>query len=201
MPDIVLDFRDQDADGKITNGKIESVTVNGTLTDDFRQINGHIVFGGKNFKTGENKITLDFASKIAAANRPLVRFVDSSDGGEYVYSLFTPADASLAFPCFDQPDLKGRFSLEITAPESWTAISNAQILESKKIGEDLRRTLFAETKPLSTYLSRSRRAIFEKLKTKTQSFRLAFSFAAPSLKMSERSRTNFSASRTTECGE
>lgn len=114
--EIVLDFRDQDANGKITNGKIEGAAVNDAPAD-FRQINGHIVFAGKNFKTGENKITLGFASKIAAANRPFVRFIDAGDGGEYVYSLFTPADASMAFPCFDQPDLKGRFSLEIIAPE------------------------------------------------------------------------------------
>jgi aminopeptidase N len=28
-------------------------------------------------------------------------------------------DASQAFPCFDQPDLKARFDLDLTAPDTW----------------------------------------------------------------------------------
>ena len=41
----------------------------------------------------------------------ITRYEDKDDGSEYIYSLFlfVPMDASMAFPCFDQPDLKGRF--------------------------------------------------------------------------------------------
>ena len=31
---------------------------------------------------------------------------------DFLYSLFVPARAQLAFPCFDQPDLKARYALE-----------------------------------------------------------------------------------------
>src|SRR3954468_19829280 len=46
------------------------------------------------------------------------------DGKEYIYTLFVPMDASMAFPCFDQPDLKGRFTLSLVIPSDWVAISN-----------------------------------------------------------------------------
>src|SRR5206468_10945852 len=59
---------------------------------------------------------------------------DKDDSTEYVYTLFVPMDAEMAFPCFDQPDLKGRFRLELTAPENWTAVSNTAIESQSQAG-------------------------------------------------------------------
>ena len=53
----------------------------------------------------------------------------------------------MAFPCFDQPDLKARFTLEITAPEEWTVISNTAAQAVSPAGAGRKRTLFAETLP------------------------------------------------------
>jgi aminopeptidase N len=61
---------------------------------------------------------------VAAAGKAITRFEDRDDGSEYLYTLFVPMDAEMAFPCFDQPDLKGRFKLKVTAPTNWTVISN-----------------------------------------------------------------------------
>src|SRR5438874_7969823 len=61
-------------------------------------------------------------------------------------------DAEMAFPCFDQPDLKGRFRLELTAPENWTAVSNTAIESQSQAGPGRRLTVFSETRPISTYL-------------------------------------------------
>ncbi len=55
-------------------------------------------------------------------------------------------DASLAFPCFDQPDLKARFTLEVTAPAAWTVIANTR---EQSVAPGVFR--FPETRPLSTY--------------------------------------------------
>ena len=60
---------------------------------------------------GENVVRLRFESPIATAGTAVTLYRDREDGAEYVYSLFVPSDASTVFPCFDQPDLKARFTL------------------------------------------------------------------------------------------
>ena len=46
----------------------------------------------------------------------LHRFVDPVDGEVYLYTQFETADAKRLFACFDQPDLKARYTLTVTAP-------------------------------------------------------------------------------------
>lgn len=148
---VIVDFRDLDSTGKIIEGTISNVTVNGKAATGVSQMNGHIVFPAKLFNVGENSIELDFESGVATAGRPVIRYKDQEDGSEYIYTLFVPMDASLAFPCFDQPDLKARFRLDLAAPESWTVIGNADLVKSES-ANGKGRTQFAETKPISTYL-------------------------------------------------
>jgi aminopeptidase N len=139
---LVLDFRgDGGAHGLKVNGSAEEI----------RKSNGHILISGKDLRQGHNRIELDFDSGIAEANRAVTRYVDTTDGSEYLYTLFVPMDASLAFPCFDQPDLKARFSLNVTAPDDWVVVSNTPRLfvGTTRWG---RTSLFEETKPISTYL-------------------------------------------------
>ena len=45
------------------------------------------------------------------------------------YTIFVPARAHEAFPCFDQPDLKARYALTIEVPEDWEALSNGEALD------------------------------------------------------------------------
>ena len=139
---VLLDYRD---------GAAKSLTVNGTPVA-VNAVNGHIELPADRLQTGENVVILDFVSAIAPAGKPLTRYEDRDDASEYIYTLFVPMDASMAFPCFDQPDLKGRFHLDITAPTSWTIISNTEAEGAATAGIGQRRTLFAETKPISTYL-------------------------------------------------
>lgn len=148
---VVLDFRDLDSSGRIIEGTIRNVAVNGKPATGFSQQNGHIVFPADLFNVGQNSIKLDFESGVATAGRPVIRYKDQEDGSEYIYTLFVPMDASLAFPCFDQPDLKARFRLDIAAPESWTVIGNAGLVKTES-ANGKGRTQFAETKPISTYL-------------------------------------------------
>jgi aminopeptidase N len=150
---IILDFRDLDQNGKVIEGTIDNLSVNRRPATGSKQINGHIVIPAKYFRPGENTISLEFETGIAPAGRPLIRYSDRDDGAEYVYTLFVPMDASLAFPCFDQPDLKARFKLEITAPSSWTVIGNENIEKIEPATTpDYRRTGFFETRPISAYL-------------------------------------------------
>jgi aminopeptidase N len=107
------------------------------------QINGHILVPAGSLHKGPNKIEFKFEASVADANQAITRYHDAQDGSEYVYTLFVPMDASMEFPCFDQPDLKARFTFSATAPAGWTVISNGAASADGQ---------FAETKPISTYL-------------------------------------------------
>ena len=54
----------------------------------------------------------------------LHRFVDPVDRQVYLYTQFETCDAHRMYTCFDQPDLKARFELSVTAPEDWEVITN-----------------------------------------------------------------------------
>jgi aminopeptidase N len=75
------------------------------------------------------------------------RMMDPTDGSVYLHTQFEPFDAHRVFTCFDQPDLKGEFTLTVRAPEDWVVISNMPA-SSQEPG--LWR--FEPTPPLSTYL-------------------------------------------------
>jgi aminopeptidase N len=139
---LLLDFRD---------GKLETILLNGRALSTPLD-NGHIDLPASALHEGENVVQADFASNVAPAGKPLTRFEDRDDGSEYIYTLFVPMDASMAFPCFDQPDIKGRFRLTIEAPRDWTIISNTAVRQSSDLDSARRQTVFAETRPISTYL-------------------------------------------------
>ncbi|MFN6962594.1 MAG: M1 family metallopeptidase [Pyrinomonadaceae bacterium] len=132
MPPIVLDWRkikgheDKSTISNVTvNGKAVSISSNWPPADaggsDYAE---HLVFRD-GVVAGENVIKLDFTSPILTSGSAITRYIDKEDGSEYIYSLFVPSDASTAFPVFDQPDLKARFSLQIEGPPEWKVVSNA----------------------------------------------------------------------------
>jgi len=94
--------------------------------------NEHLQIGKEVLKTGENIIKIEFASPIKTSGAAITRYVDKEDGAEYVYSLFVPSDASTAFPVFDQPDLKARFSLTVIAPRMWSVVTNSRLKYSNR---------------------------------------------------------------------
>src|SRR5688572_4859321 len=92
---VVIDFappRDQ----------IRSVRAGGA-TVRFSAADGHLTIPADVTRRGENEIAIDFA----AGNEPLNR------DREFLYTLFVPARAHRAFPCFDQPDMKARYTLTL----------------------------------------------------------------------------------------
>jgi aminopeptidase N len=147
---ILLDYRE---------GTVDKLSINGRPADAVRD-NGHLLLSGSSLKAGYNTIQIVFTSSVAAAGKAFTRYPDRDDQSEYIYTLFVPMDASMAFPCFDQPDLKGKFQLEVQAPRNWTVISNTAPKDD--VGSDadsngsgdraLRLTSFQETEPISTYL-------------------------------------------------
>jgi aminopeptidase N len=139
---LLLDFRE----GTATNLTVNAVPIPATID------HGHIKLPANAIHAGENILGVDFTAPVAAAGKAITRFEDRDDNTEYLYTLFVPMDAERAFPCFDQPDLKGRFHLELTAPDSWTAISNTAIESQSQPAQGQRLTVFEETRPISSYL-------------------------------------------------
>ena len=131
---VVLDFsRPQDA--------VRAVRLDGRDVA-YELVNGHLVIASAS--AGSHYVAIDFVAGDEALNR--------SD--EFLYSLFVPARARLAFPCFDQPDLKARYSLTLTVPAGWQAVSNGAAIRTADgaRGPGTTTLVFAETQPLPTYL-------------------------------------------------
>ena len=123
---IILDWRK--IPGHEKDSTISNVTLNGSevaasarekasrlkvVTLNYEESNEHLIFRD-GVRMGENVIKLDFTSPILTSGSAITRYVDKEDGAEYIYSLFVPSDASTAFPVFDQPDLKARFTFSVT---------------------------------------------------------------------------------------
>ncbi len=138
--DLALDYRDGTLSSAQLNGQPFPVAL----------VNGHLTLPGARLVHGRNELKLNFASNVAAAGKAFTRYTDRDDGNEYVYTLFVPMDASMAFPCFDQPDLKARFKLAVSAPSEWRVIGNTAGITSAS--GQIASTSFAETLPISTYL-------------------------------------------------
>jgi aminopeptidase N len=141
---LVLDF-------KASEKNILQVLVNGKK-GEYHFEKGHIVLPSALLKLGNNQIKIDFNVNDKALNR----------NDEFLYSSFPPDKASTVFPCFDQPNLKALFLLNLILPPTWTAISNAPV---RQFDEGAERSLcqFESTKPISTYLFSFAAGNFEKI--------------------------------------
>lgn len=67
-----------------------------------------------------------------------------------------PTDARRAFPCFDEPALKSKFTITLVADKGLTCLSNMDAVSEKvvhgKYGKDKKAVTFRETPLMSTYL-------------------------------------------------
>lgn len=93
-----------------------------------------------------NELVVEADCEYSHTGEGLHRFVDPADDAVYLYSQFETADAKRMFACFDQPDLKATFDIEVTAPAGWKVISNGAG------SSDGGRHRFATTPLMSTYL-------------------------------------------------
>ncbi len=143
---IVIRFQLKDAssplvfDFETSRAHVKSVVANGRPSD-FDYVNGHIVVPAKALVAGRNEIHIEFNAGDASLNR----------SADFLYTLFVPARARLAFPVFDQPDLKGRWTVKLEHPAKWQSAANGAELSRTTTGDRVTVT-FADTEPLPTYL-------------------------------------------------
>ncbi|TCW26726.1 aminopeptidase N [Dietzia cinnamea] len=98
-----------------------------------------------------NELVVDADLAYTTTGEGLHRMVDPADGEVYLYSQFETADAKRVFACFDQPDLKARYTLTVTAPEKWVVVANTLAEESPAEGGGVVHR-FKPTEIMSTYL-------------------------------------------------
>jgi aminopeptidase N len=146
VPELVLDWRPSPGAARVERLRVNGRPARGRFDQE------HLIVPARLLRPGRNRVTLAFESPIALSGSAVTRYLDREDGSEYIYTLFVPSDASSVFPCFDQPDLKARFSLELVVPRAWTAIGSAPVAATDDLPDDMRRFRFAETLPISTYV-------------------------------------------------
>jgi aminopeptidase N len=119
------------------------------------ELNGHALpaeafDGGRLQLAGletENTLTVSGTAEYMRDGTGLHRFQDPIDGRVYLHSQFASYDAHRAFACFDQPDIKATYTIDVTAPSDWVVVSNTP---GERTGDVWH---FPKTKPLSTYLA------------------------------------------------
>lgn len=131
--EIILDFRES-AD------KIKEVSVNGKPVE-YTFLNEHIILPQASITEGTNEVHIHFTAGDQSLNR----------NDEFLYTLLVPDRARTVFPCFEQPNLKAEFTLQLEVPNEWEAVSNTSVaLEESTNGRKC--ITFHPTEPLSTYL-------------------------------------------------
>ena len=80
-------------------------------------------------RLGINHVSMHYIAKLSNDGYGCVAFTDGSANPpqQYTYTNFEPYSAHRVFPCFDQPDLKARMSLNVIMPSNWVAIANEGI--------------------------------------------------------------------------
>jgi len=130
--------------------RVNQVTLNGVELDTSAMVQGaRIVLPNLQ---AHNVVTIDAQCVYMNTGEGLHRFVDPVDGETYLYTQFESADARRMYACFEQPDLKATFQLNVTAPAHWQVISNAPTPKPEIQGGS-GRWIFPATPRISTYIT------------------------------------------------
>ena len=125
-----------------------SATLNGVAVDT-SNFDGESIFLTN--LAADNLLVIEIEAEYSKSGEGLQRSVDPSDGEVYLYSQGETAHIRNMFPCFDQPSLKATFTLTVTTPGHWEAVSNNPV-ESKTQKGDLVEWKFSTTPRITTYL-------------------------------------------------
>ncbi len=138
---LTVDFADGAIDSVTANGNAVEVNYNGSF----------LTLPSRALAEGRNEVRIGFRHPYSRSGQGLHRFVDPEDSRVYLHSHFEPYDANRLFPCFDQPDLKAFYTLQVTAPASWQVVSATAAKRIESAGDEARWT-FPRIGPISTYI-------------------------------------------------
>ncbi|OWF44859.1 Endoplasmic reticulum aminopeptidase 2 [Mizuhopecten yessoensis] len=100
-------------------------------------------------------VTLAFEGKLMKKLSGFYLSNYTKPEGEVKYlaaTLFEPTSAREAFPCFDEPDMKAKFTISIARSKDQISLSNMPLLTSTTYNRDIILDTFQQTVKMSTYL-------------------------------------------------
>ncbi len=130
---------------------VRSATLNGEPVDvgDYEAERGIVLRG----LAEQNTLIVDADCRYTNTGEGLHRFVDPVDGEVYLYSQFETVDAHRVYTCFDQANMKARFTFHVTAPEHWEVTSNASVESTDTAARGGKTVHFAQTARMSPYVT------------------------------------------------
>ncbi|MBF4560891.1 aminopeptidase N [Microbacterium sp. VKM Ac-2870] len=131
---------------------VEEVTVNGHA-HPVQWDGARVHLAGLNTAPdATNLVMISASGRYSTSGEGLHRFRDPVDDETYLYTQYEPADCRRVYPCFEQPDMKARWSFTVTAPARWQVLSNGAEVQREDVHGGVR-VAFSETLPLSSYIT------------------------------------------------
>jgi len=131
-----------------------AIPVRGT-TMNVKHEQAIIYLGGKLSAGKQYLLTIFFSGELRSALRGFYRSTYKTKSGEERHiatTHFEPTGARLAFPCFDEPEMKATFRLHMVREGIHTALSNMPVEKEQVRADGLIVTTFQESVKMSTYL-------------------------------------------------
>jgi alanyl aminopeptidase len=152
------------ADG-LTLSKAIATTSAGTFPVDIFPVGSAVALRPKtaSFPAGELRLAIDFTGVVK--DRETQGAFHQQDGGAwYTYTQLESISARAVFPCFDEPDVKVPWELQLEVPTGDIALSNTPVVDDTPSADGKTHTVsFARTKPLPSYLVAFAVGPFEKV--------------------------------------
>jgi aminopeptidase N len=103
---------------------------------------------------GPHRLRIGFSAQINKFGRGLfvVDYPTTAGKKRMISSHLEPADARRVFPCWDEPAFKATFTLTVTVPRTFVAVSNMPQAREEPVTPSLKQVSFAPTPKMSSYL-------------------------------------------------
>jgi aminopeptidase N len=122
---------------------VTSVMLNDEPVDPAGVVDGRLRLTGLQ---RDNVLRVQARMAYSTDGEGMHRHVDPADGQTYLYAMSFLDAAPRWFACFDQPDLKASFEIEVHCPPQWKVLGNGSASQSAP-----GHWLLSRTKPLATY--------------------------------------------------
>ena len=150
-------------------GEIRHATLNGVALDLASASRGRLPLPDLQ---SHNVLVVASSQTDTGTAHGIKRTVDPSDKNVYLWTSFEPDMARRAWANFDQPDLKAVHGFTVSAPDSWTVLSNSRHSSVDELPDGGRLWTFEDTPRLSTYVTVVNAGPFYELREQRDGFDL-----------------------------